>query len=309
LNLAASTGFIKIDPNFNITCFMPKNVVTEMTRKTFLLFVIFLLLAARGLPQNKATFLDSLKQKLENFDYTGTITLADSLLKFTNNPTPSQLIEIYRMKGISEFSLQEDQAAKKSFLSILGIDKSYELDSAKTSPKIISFFDGIKKDFIADYNQHQRYNFEIDSLYSAQITKRSEENINNFRNSMIRSLVIPGWGHLYLGEKTKGTILTALSSVSLAATIYFILDSNSKFNDYVSATNPAAIASNRDSYYESNRWKNISMISFSILWLYSQIDLLFLHDFTVQSTATAQNLPKLQYDLVRGIQLSYQFSF
>jgi hypothetical protein len=280
-----------------------------MVKKLFFLAAIFLLLTTEGLPQDKATFLDSLRQKLENFDYTGTINLADSLLKFINNPTPSQLIEIYRMKGISEFSLQEDQASKKSFLSILGIDKNYELDSAKTSPKIISFFDDIKKDFIADYNKQRKYNFEIDSLYSAQIRKRSEENIVDFKKSLVRSLVLPGWGHIYLGEKTKGIILTTLSSASLVSMIYFIFDSNSKFNDYNRATDPLIIASNRDSYYESNKWKNISMISFAVLWLYSQIDLLFLHNFTVQNSATVQNLPKLQYDLVRGIQLSYQYSF
>ena len=269
----------------------------------------FLLLAVNGFPQNKATFLDSLKQKLENFDYAGSINLADSLLKFINNPTPSQLIEIYRVKGISEFSLQEDQDAKKSFLSLLGIDKNYELDSTKTSPKIISFFDSIKKDFIADYNKQTKYNFEIDSLYSAQIRMRSEENINNFKKSMYRSLVLPGWGHIYLGETAKGIILTTLSSISLVSTIYFIIDSNSKFNDYNRATDPPIVTSNRDSYYESNKWKNISMISFAALWLYSQIDLLFAHDFEVQNSATAQNLPKLQYDFVRGIQLSFRYSF
>lgn len=279
-----------------------------MLRKIFLLFAIFLLLATNGYSQIEANSLDSLKQKLENFDYTGTINLADSLLKFGNNPTASQLIKIYQMKGVSEFSLLEDQAAKNSFLSILKIDKDYQLDSAKTSPKIIAFFDGIKKDFIAEYNKQEKYNFKVDSLYSAQIRKRSEEHVDKFKNSMYRSLVLPGWGHLYLGEKPKGIALTALTSVSLVAAVYFIIDSNDKFNDYVSATNPTAIASNRASYYNSNKWKNISLISFSVLWLYSQIDLLFLHDFNNQSTTTAQNLPMLNYDLVRGIQLSYKFS-
>ncbi len=280
-----------------------------MIRKTILLLVPFLFLGVRGFSQTNGSSLDSLKQRLENFDYAGTINLADSLLKFTNNPAPSQLIEIYRMKGISEFSLLEDQAARNSFLSILKIDKNYELDSAKTSPKIITFFDGIKKNFIAEYNKQEKYNSQIDSLYSARIRMRSEENINKFKNSMVRSLLLPGLGHLYLGEKPKGIILTTLSSVSLVTAIYFIFDSNSKFNDYVRATNPAVIASNRDSYYESNSLKNISLISFSVLWLYSQIDLLFLHDFNDQNNSTAQNIPRLNYDLVRGIQLSYQWSF
>ncbi|MGA8265918.1 MAG: hypothetical protein WB779_15855 [Ignavibacteriaceae bacterium] len=280
-----------------------------MIKKILLLFVILLFLTAKSFPQIKASSLDSLRQKLENFDYPGTINLADSLLKFTNNPTPSQLIGIYRMKGISEFSLLDNLAAKNSFLSILKIDKNYELDSAKTSPKIITFFDSIKKDFITQYNKQKKYNSEIDSLYSARVKMRSEENINKFKNSMYRSLILPGWGHLYLGEKPKGIILTTLSSASLAAALYFIVDSNSKFNDYVRATDPAVIAGNRKLYYNSNQWKNISLISFSVLWLYSQIDLLFLHDFTDQGTSTAQNLPMLKYDLARGIQLSYQLSF
>jgi hypothetical protein len=280
-----------------------------MIKKIFFISVILLLLAANGFPQEKATFLDSLRQKLENFDYAGTINLADSLLRFINNPSPSQLIEIYRVKGISEFSLQEDQAAKKSFLSILGIDKNYELDSTKTSPKIISFFDGIKKDFIVDYNKQRKYNFEIDSLYSAQIRMRSEVSINNFKKSMYRSLILPGWGHIYLGETAKGIILTTLSSVSLVSAIYFIIDSNNKFNDYLGASDPLTIAHNWDLYNQSNKWKNISLVSFAVLWLYSQIDLLFVHDFTVQNSSTVQNMPKLQYDLVRGIQLSYQYSF
>ena len=280
-----------------------------MIRKALLFFVTFLLLAGRGFSQTKSSPLDSLKQKLENFDYTGTITLADSLLKFSNNPTASQLIEIYKMKGISEFSLLEDQAARNSFLSILKIDKDYQLDSTKTSPKIITFFDGLKKDFIENYNKQEKYNSEVDSLYSARIRRISEENINKLKNSMVRSLVIPGWGHLYLGEKGKGTVITTLSSISLAATIYFIIDSHNKFNDYTSSTDPVMSANNLDAYNNSNKWKNISIVSFSVLWLYSQIDILFLHDFNSQGSSTAQNIPRLNYDQVRGIQVSYQFSF
>ena len=280
-----------------------------MIRKTLLFFVTFLLLAGRGFSQTKSSSLDSLRQKLENFDYSGTITLADSLLKFSNNPTASQLIEIYRMKGISEFSLLEDQAARNSFLSILKIDKDYQLDSTKTSPKIITFFDDLKKDFIANYNKQEMYNSEVDSLYTARIRRISEENIDKFKNSIVRSLVIPGWGHLYLGEKVKGTVITTLSSISLAATIYFIIDSNNKFDDYTSSTNPVMSANNLDTYNNSNRWKNISLVTFSVLWLYSQIDILFLHDFNDRNTSVVQNLPSFKYDQLRGIQLSYQFSF
>ena len=280
-----------------------------MLKKIFLLFAILLLCTIRGISQTNTNSLDSLRQRLENFDYTGTIILADSLLKYSNNPTASQLIEIYRMRGISEFSLLEDQSARNSFLSILKIDKNYELDSAKTSPKIITFFDGIKKTFIAEYNKQEKYNSAVDSLYSAQIRRRSEENINRFKNSMVRSLLLPGLGHLYLGEKPKGIILTTLSSVSLAAVIYFIFDSNNKFDDYEEATDPVVRANNWNLYYDSNRWKNISLVSFAVLWLYSQADLLFSHDYNDQSTSVTENLPKLNYDLVRGIQLSYQFSF
>ncbi len=267
-----------------------------MIKNITLLSVFVILIGVQGFGQTKGDFLDSLKQNFENFNYSETITMADSILRFSNNPTGSQLIEIYRMKGISEFSLLEDQAAKKSFQSILRIDKNYELDSAKTSPKIITFFDDIKRDFLVNYDKQQKNNYEADSLYSAQIRKRSEENISKLRNAMVRSLVIPGWGHLYLEEKPKGIILTTLSSISLASAIYFFLIQTTKRMIICRATDPQVISEKRDLYYQSNRWKNISILSFSVLWLYSQIDMLFLHEYGDQNTTALNNMPTLQYN-------------
>ncbi len=280
-----------------------------MKRKLLPLFIFSILVCANINAQNKNKPMDTLKQRFENFDYVKTISLADSILRYDATLKDSMLIEIYRMKGISEFALQEDQAAMKSFLSILKINNNYQLDSAKTSPKIISFYKGIRQNYLLDYNQRKQRTSKEDSLYTDRIRKLSEKNMTDLKNAMLRSFILPGLGHIYLGQTGKGLVLTTLSTVSISGMIYFIIDSNKKEDDYLNATTPQAIANNFDTYNSSYKLRNAFIISSVIIWLYSQIDLLFFHDFDNQPALASRKLPHLQYDSIRGIQLSYRFHF
>ena len=280
-----------------------------MKRKLLSLFILSILICANINAQNKSNPLGTLKQKFENFNYAATISLADSILRYNATLKDSMLIEIYRMKGISEFALQEDQAAMKSFLSILKINNDYQLDSAKTSPKIISFYNGIRQNYLLEYHQRKERVSAEDSLYADKIRKLSEKNMTNLKNAMMRSFLLPGLGHIYLGQTGKGLVLTTLSTVSISGMIYFIIDSNKKEDDYLNATNPQAIANNFDTYNSSYKLRNAFIISSVVIWLYSQIDLLFFHDFDNRPALTSEKLPHLQYDSIRGIQLSYKLNF
>ncbi len=279
-------------------------------KKHIALIIIFsFLFAAGSLAQTKINPVDSLKEKFEAFNYTEVISKADSLIKFNLNLSNSQLIEILRMKAISEFSLLNDLAAKNSFISILQMNKDYQLDSARTSPKIISFFNDVKAKYLAELNKQEQLNLAADSLYSFKLRQQRERVESKFRNSVIRSLVLPGLGQLYLGEKTKGLLLTSLSAVSLGSMIYFIIDSNNKERDYLNSSDPAAVQNNYDSYNNSYKLRNTSIITFAVLWLYSQIDLLLFSDFNSDQHSISQNLPHFKYDSLNGVQLGYTFRF
>jgi len=259
--------------------------------------------------QQNSAKLDSLVQEFETFQYTRVIAIADSLLNTNSNFSDNQLIDIYRIKGISEFSLQDEGQAQISFRAILNIDTTFNLDSSKTSPKIISFFNNVKSKYLTSLSKEKELRLaRQDSLKSSQINleESAEENL---RKAMIRSLILPGLGHFYMGEKSKGIILTSFSTISLGSMIYFIIDANKKENEYRSETDPNLRPVRYTDFHNSTKLRNFSIITFAAIWIYSQIDILFFTKFQKESDLNAQKLPTLNYNSFRGIQLSYKFSF
>ena len=258
--------------------------------------------------QQNVNPIDTLVRLFESFQYPKVIAACDSLLKNNLTFTEKQLIEIYRVKGISEFSLLEEENAKKSFIAILNLDSEFELDSSSTSPKIIYFFNNVKSKYIDDLNRQKELQTKQGTLYTSRVAKNIAVK-ENLKKAMLRSIVLPGMGHIFIGEKTKGLILTSLSAVSFCSMIYLIFNTNKRQNDYQSETDPNLMVERYNDYNNSYKFRNASIITFAVIWLYSQVDILFFTDFENEIDLSSQKLPQLKYDAFRGIQLCYNFSF
>ena len=97
-------------------------------------------------------------------------------------------------------------------------------------------------------------------------------------NALGRSILFPGMGHLYLSNNAKGWILTSLNTAALGSMLYFIFDSRNKELDYLEQTEPALINEKYDKYNTSYKIRNTLIITYAVIWIYSQIDLLFFSD-------------------------------
>jgi hypothetical protein len=224
------------------------------------------------------------------------------------NLSESELLEIYRMKATAHYSLWDERSSEKSFREILTIDRNYNLDSTKTSPKIVAFFNQLKQNFNIQPKEKISKNkkIDIDSILALEKIKR-ENPISGHRESLTRYLILPGWGHLYLNENTKGWILTSISSAALISTIYFIFDAQQKEKDYLSSTQTTTINELYERYNFSYRMRNISLITYAVLWLYAQADLLFFSGDDMKITLSN----RLSYNYGRDvfICLNYHFKF
>jgi hypothetical protein len=242
--------------------------------KILFLFLIILVTAYAGYSQQSNDSLSVLNKRFLSFQYEKTIAAADSMLKDKNNYSNDLLIEIFKIKGIAHFSLLEDSQAEDSFLNILKIDSAYTLDTAKTSPKIITFFNRIKNNYQKESIDEEKLKAHHDTVFVTKILydPEAEQKVKNY---VYRSIILPGWGHLYKGENVKGVLLTSLSSITLISSLYFIIDSNKKEDEYRSVRNLSDIAGKYDKYNRSYKIKNYSLIAFAAVWLYAQIDLLF----------------------------------
>ena len=277
-------------------------------KKCYPVFLMLFIFTTFITAQQNVNPIDTLVRLFESFQYPKVIAACDSLLKNNLTFTEKQLIEIYRVKGISEFSLLEEENAKKSFIAILNLDSEFELDSSSTSPKIIYFFNNVKSKYIDDLNRQKELQTKQGTFYTSRVAKNIAVK-ENLKKAMLRSIVLPGMGHIFIGEKTKGLILTSLSAVSFCSMIYLIFNTNKRQNDYQSETDPNLMVERYNDYNNSYKFRNASIITFAVIWLYSQVDILFFTDFENETDLSSQKLPQLKYDAFRGIQLCYNFSF
>jgi hypothetical protein len=268
------------------------------------LLVLLYTLAATAFPQQGNDSLSSLNKRFQAFEYEKTIALADSLLLNRGGLSKDNLLEIYRIKGISHFSLLQDLQSAESFINILKIDSSYVLDTAKTSPKIIAFFNKVNNDYHEEMAQEARLREQPDTVIIAKIIYDPEAE-SRVKNSVIRSLILPGWGHLYSGNSAKGIILTLMGGITLASSVYFIIDSNTKEDEYISASGLEEITAKYDKYNDSYKMKNYSLIAFAAVWLYAQMDLLFFSQDIQKEEPAAHGLELTS----SGMKLSFKISF
>jgi hypothetical protein len=258
-------------------------------------------------PQENKEIIQELTQKFRDFEYKEFIETADSILKKEKFSNPS-LIEIYRMKAISHYALLDDSEARLSFIEILRIDTSYTLDPSNTSPKIITFFRDVKNEYLASIRGKEEKVLvtKYDTVF-VSVMYRDSVAENNFKQAFIRSVFIPGAGHLYLQSNIKSWVLTFLSLASIGTGVYFIFDANEKERIYLQERDINEVVEKYNDYNFSYRMRNLAFISFAALWLYSQIDLLFFNGG--EDPGFLSYLPEVFIDPGNGVSLNYFLRF
>ncbi len=223
--------------------------------------------------------INKIEDQYKNFNYENVISLSGEALKDYADLSKAQLIKIYTLRGVAYYSLADEDSARLSFINILKLNENYEIDSLIYSPKIISFFNKVK----TEYEQIAGLNTKDEKEKQPAVNAKPQfyrQRSNIFNEAMARSIILPGWGHLYAGEKTKGFILTSASAITLGSMIYYILKTNSNYTDYLNATDAASINKKYDQYNSSYKIRNILIAAYSALWIYAQSDLLFISKST-----------------------------
>ena len=246
--------------------------------KRYLLFLVILLLCVIQpvFAQVDNTDLESLSQSFKNFDYERVIRKSDRILQNKENLSSEQLISVYKYRALAHYSLTQMDLALRDFIDILNIDPGYNLDPMTTSPKIINYFNQIRASLQSEQKTIVEKSVQIDTL------TQYIDNTRLVRNAAFRSVLLPGWGHLYARQKTKGLLLLAGSMVALGSSAYLIRDCNEKHDLYLSATEGRFISENYDKYNDAYKTRNLVLSVYAIYWLYTQTDLLFFTDLVPQ---------------------------
>jgi hypothetical protein len=277
-------------------------------KKAILTSICSLLFIFNISAQNKDD-LEELKTRFESFNYSNVISIAEKMLEDKTRYSEDELIEIYLLKGISHYSLKQPEEVKSCFYEILKLDSDYKIEPSRVSPKIINEFEKAKNEYdqIVSHGESS-VTVKTDTLYRVDtLMVGTDKEI--YSSAMIRSIVLPGWGHLYAGHKTKGLVLTSVSAVTLGSMLYYIFDTNDKRTQYLNELEPDLIDQKYDEYNSSYKIRNVLIAAYAIVWIYAQLDLLFISEIPYVpeiSNSAAVNLP---HSYPADIQLNWRFRF
>lgn len=235
---------------------------------TSLFLLIIILQFSFAQSQNQLE--NRVRSSFENFSYDEVIRLVDSVLNSSITTEKFDTVTLLTYKAISAFHLWDTILCKETFLKILEIKNNYTLDESLASPKIVSFFMNIKDQKLKELQQKseviKNQNKDENRSQTFQIS------LSKIKNAQLRNFIFPGWGNLYIGNKTKGIILSSLFASSLISSLYFIYDTYAKEKNYLNEIDINLIPKKYDEYNSSYKLRNISLVIMGVTYLYSQID-------------------------------------
>ena len=106
---------------------------------------LWLLPAAAGLPAPPAD-LKRAKDRYEFGAYADAAGAVRELLARRKDLPEDEVVEAYRILGLSEYQLGDRSAARAAFVNLLSVDPDYALDPFLVPPPIVEFFDRVKRD-------------------------------------------------------------------------------------------------------------------------------------------------------------------
>lgn len=230
-------------------------------------------------PQIENAYTDSLKLKLKNFEYLEAIKFADSCLNTANDLRLETLAEIYLLRAISNYSLGNEAESRVDFINILKIKLDFKPDPLFTSPKIVSFYENVRNEYLLLKNDTElQKDGKADSIKILALENSTLKQNLSKSKATLKSIILPGWGQRQMDSELKGWALTAAAVISLSASIYFIIDTNKKENKYLNEIESSQIQSSYSSYNKAYQLRNFSICISAATWFINLVDILFLSD-------------------------------
>jgi len=217
----------------------------------------------------------SLIKKYKSFEYQVVIEQADDLIADSTGISAADICEIYRLKALSHYSLLDMDGALNSFVALLKVNPDYSLNPEQNSPKVIAYFDEVRRHFA---KQEVKPEPQLEIAYNEMNQKMDSLEISRsiMNKSVLYSLLLPGLGHLKREPSTKGWLLFGAGIITLSGSVYYIIDTNQKEKEYLNASENAEIEYKYDAYNTSYQRRNFFIIAYVTVWVFSQIDFLFL---------------------------------
>jgi hypothetical protein len=203
-----------------------------------------------------------LEQDFKSFEYKKVLQKGRFLLADTYTSHSDSLV-IFQYMLSSAYALNDTIQAKTIILEILKDQPDFSLNPKEISPKIVEFFNLIKKDHIG----HPRKN---PAKPAEQVKREIENRVPGF--VLAGSVLLPGSAHYFQGMQTKGISFSAVSAILISSAVYFTFKTSSDRDNYMQARNNASYDKLYNTYNSSYKMRTLSFAAWGLWSLYCLYD-------------------------------------
>lgn len=176
-----------------------------MRASVFVLAVMFLVLlgieagdAHAQVGQDAPPPVDSIRAAYHELEYDRARRLARSALTRFHVYERSELADVHRILALVEISEGNREEARLQFEAALSLNPDLQLDPTFVSPPILRFFERVKREWWTRRTAGR--------LDTSAVAYRSRD--DPAVPAALRSIVLPGWGQYYRGDRIRGAAIT-----------------------------------------------------------------------------------------------------
>ncbi|GAB5536694.1 MAG: hypothetical protein Rubg2KO_29430 [Rubricoccaceae bacterium] len=204
----------------------------------------------------------AMEDAVSRLDYdTAELRAREALARF-DALTPDQLVTVHTALGVLLHTRNEPVEARRQLEAALSLDPALELDSVLVSPKTLQFF----RDIQETLQPAQGPPGGPAIRYVVLSDPRPD--------AAFRSLLLPGWGQFYKGNRAKGWAFAATGGTLAASTLAATLARSQAQSDYTSALTVEEAEALYPAYNRWHRTRNALAIGTAVVWAASALEAL-----------------------------------
>lgn len=211
----------------------------------------------------RSAIVEEIRQAYQQLKYDKAEERARAALSTYADLTIDQLLEIHTILAVISYSNNLEPEARSQFEAALSLKPDLELDPLLYSPKILDLFASVK----ADVEQQTVAESASEPIRYIRVEDPRSE-------AAIRSLILPGWGQRFKGQRTKGWILMGLWGTLATGTVLAHVRRRNAQRAYRREANPDRISARFDTFNSWHEVRNNLALATAGVWLFSYFDAL-----------------------------------
>jgi len=185
-------------------------------------------------------------------------------------------LAVHKYAAFSLIAQGKTELAKEQFISMLKLVPDYDLDPVYTSPKILIIFRETQQRFL--------------SLKRLKNDADGYPILGGYNTITYRTIIFPGWEQLYKNRTTTGNIFLGAGIATLGAGIIFEFLRSSARKNYLSEINSSEFDNKYNIYNRYYKAEIFSFIAFAVVYIASEIDVLYVQgdtQFSIESNSSS----------------------